>query len=467
MVRQEQARERARPRHGVALPAAAVPRASHRERLLAATTAVASADGAASVTVAQVIARAGVSRATFYENFPDIEECLLAALAPIRRRLLAGIRTHMASDRPERAAVRAVQAILAFSEARPVLARLLICDTASAGGRVRQAREELIEEAARIIEDVNARASAHALIPDLPPWLIIAASCRLIATRLQAEEPQLHHLRDGLPLWIAAYGAPAPRHRWEGLTALPPPARSPFLPPCPLRAPLAPDSGPARRSTRGTAEENWMRVVLATAELVRQRGYSAATVTAITERAGVDSRAFYRLFSGKEQALAAGCELLFRHAFAVAAGAYASGGPWQERIWEAAHALLQYVGENPALAYISLLESEADGTQALLGVEERMRAFTIFLHADSDQPPQPTTGTAAHPSRLALEAIAAAAFELASRRVRQDDDLRPSGLLAPIVFIALTPFLGTSAASDFLCAKALDPARRSGLPGAA
>jgi AcrR family transcriptional regulator len=449
------------------LPAAAGPRANQRERLLAATTAVASASGAASVTVAQVIAHAGVSRATFYENFTDIEECLVASLAPVRRRLLAGIRTHIASDRPECAATRAVHSILSFAEARPVLARLLICDAASVGGRVRCIRDELIEEAARIVEDANARASAHALIPDLPPWLIIAASCRLIAARLHDEQPRLHDLREGLPSWIAAYEAPAASHHWEAVTALRSPPRSPFLPPCALRPPLAPTSGSSRLSTRATAEDNWTRIVFATAEIVRRRGYSATTVTAITEMAGVDSRAFYRLFSGKEQALAAGCELLFRHAIAVAAGAFVSGESWQERLWEAARALSQYAGENPALAYVSLVEGDAGGRGALLDVEERTRAFTIFLRAGSHQPSGSTKATSIRPSEVALEAIAAAAFELGSRHARRDDDLRPSSLVAPLVFIALTPFVGTTAASDFVSSKALDPGSQTGLASAA
>ena len=465
MVRQDHARARiARPR--ASLSPATESRSNQRERLLAAATAVASASGAAPVTVAQVIARAGVSRATFYENFINIEECLIIALAPIRRRLLAGIRTHIAGDRPERAVVRAVHSILSFAETRPVLARLLVCHSASAGSRVHQVREELIDEAARMVEEANARASANALIPDLPPWLILAVTCRLVARRLHDVPSPMHDLRDGLPHWIAAYEAPLAHHRWKAVSALRPPTRSPFLPPCALRPSLAPISGPSRLGARATAEDNWMRIVFATAEVVRLRGYSAATVSAITETAGVDSRAFYRLFSGKDQALAAGCELLFRHAMAVAAGAFASGETWQESLWEAARALLQYAGENPALAYVSLLESEVDGT-GTLGVEQRTRAFTIFLQAGSHQPLKPTMGISQRPPDVVLDAITTCVFELGSRHVRQDYDLPPSTLVAPVVFVAMAPFVGTSSASEFVCAKALDPSCRTALSSVA
>ena len=48
-------------------------------RILAAMAEVASERGAGAVTVAHVVARAGVSRRTFYDLFADREECFLAA----------------------------------------------------------------------------------------------------------------------------------------------------------------------------------------------------------------------------------------------------------------------------------------------------------------------------------------------------------------------------------------------------
>src|SRR5580704_17048904 len=54
---------------------------SQRERIVDALTQLVSDDGYPSVTVAKVIALAGVSRATFYEQFSDKEDCLVVALA--------------------------------------------------------------------------------------------------------------------------------------------------------------------------------------------------------------------------------------------------------------------------------------------------------------------------------------------------------------------------------------------------
>src|SRR5436190_2182446 len=54
---------------------------SQRARLLRAMAEVAAEKGYANTVVADVIARAGVSRRTFYELFRDKQDCFLAAYA--------------------------------------------------------------------------------------------------------------------------------------------------------------------------------------------------------------------------------------------------------------------------------------------------------------------------------------------------------------------------------------------------
>jgi AcrR family transcriptional regulator len=53
--------------------------ASQRGRLLVAMAEVVASKGYTAATVADVVERAGVSRRTFYEQFPDKEACFLAA----------------------------------------------------------------------------------------------------------------------------------------------------------------------------------------------------------------------------------------------------------------------------------------------------------------------------------------------------------------------------------------------------
>jgi AcrR family transcriptional regulator len=433
--------------------AAASRRSSQRQRLLSAVTELAIRDGYAAVTVGEVIAHAGVSRATFYEYFTDMEACFAAALAPIRRRLLAGIRSSVASDRAEHASLRAAHALLAFAGSRPAMARLLMSDLLTGGERLWGVRDELIDDAARIVEDAHGRAGASARIPDLPPQLLIGVSCRLIAARLHeggADVPRLGGLHEELAGWVAAYRLPVARHRWHPVTELPPAARSPYLPPNALHAPPALMPGRQRSKDGALAENQWLRLVFATAEVIRRDGYQAATVAQITEVAGVDPRAFYRVFASKQQALAAACGLLFRHAMAAAAGAFVAGETWPERLWEAARALTQYADWNRTLTHVSVVESQAGGASMIRRREELTRAFAIFLQEGFAQLPSRTGETFSPPSEVALEAIGMAVFELAYRHTREDCEAPLSTLLAPIVFISLAPFLGAEQASDLL-----------------
>jgi AcrR family transcriptional regulator len=53
--------------------------ASQRTRLLQATVELGTERGFASLTLADIVGRAGVARSTFYEHFADKQECFLAA----------------------------------------------------------------------------------------------------------------------------------------------------------------------------------------------------------------------------------------------------------------------------------------------------------------------------------------------------------------------------------------------------
>ena len=66
--------------------------ASQRARMLAAVARVVADKGYATSTVADVIALAGVSRRTFYEQFAGIDDCFVAAYESGMRALFAAIR---------------------------------------------------------------------------------------------------------------------------------------------------------------------------------------------------------------------------------------------------------------------------------------------------------------------------------------------------------------------------------------
>jgi AcrR family transcriptional regulator/DNA-binding MarR family transcriptional regulator len=111
-----------------------------RQRLLAAMAAVASERGAANASVAHVVARAGVSRRTFYELFEDREACFLAAFDQAIEQAAATVlpayegQERALSKTGWRERIRAgLATLLQFLESEPCLARLVIVEALGAG----------------------------------------------------------------------------------------------------------------------------------------------------------------------------------------------------------------------------------------------------------------------------------------------------------------------------------------------
>jgi AcrR family transcriptional regulator len=119
---------------GHALPRDVVVR-HQRERILTATVALVAERGYRSVSVAAIVAEAGVSRLKFYENFSSKEDAFLAAydsgLEEAVRRVTAAL-DEAAAKSILRVPV-GIDALLALLNARPEMARALIVEARSLG----------------------------------------------------------------------------------------------------------------------------------------------------------------------------------------------------------------------------------------------------------------------------------------------------------------------------------------------
>ena len=124
-----------------------------RQRILSAVVEAVNEVGYLRMTVAQVIARARVSRKTFYDVFDDREDCFLAAFeqAVGQARLVAGEAFELGVGWREGLRC-ALARLLTFVEEEPELARLCVVEALAAGPRVARRRGELLAEVARFID---------------------------------------------------------------------------------------------------------------------------------------------------------------------------------------------------------------------------------------------------------------------------------------------------------------------------
>ena len=107
---------------------------NQRERLVAATAEVCAERGYAQTSVAEISKRAGVSSLTFYKQFADKRECMLAAHRQLLGRLLEEIdRAREGESSPEAKAKVAIRTALSIFAADPPSARLLTVEILAGG----------------------------------------------------------------------------------------------------------------------------------------------------------------------------------------------------------------------------------------------------------------------------------------------------------------------------------------------
>jgi AcrR family transcriptional regulator/DNA-binding MarR family transcriptional regulator len=160
-----------------------------RLRILAAMAEVASERGAGAVTVAHVVARAGVSRRTFYDLFEDREECFLAAfelaLARAGRDVLPVWRARGGwKDRIR----NALAALLVFLEEEPALARLCVVQALAAGPQALARRAEVLCTLTDAIDEGRREARRGSEPPPLTADGVIGGVLSVIHTRLLQDD---------------------------------------------------------------------------------------------------------------------------------------------------------------------------------------------------------------------------------------------------------------------------------------
>jgi AcrR family transcriptional regulator len=148
--------------------------------------------GGAGVTLAEVIARSGVSSGAFHEAFPDREACLLAAIelgvARARRGMVAA---YDAESRWLDSIKAALVACLWFLEDEPALGRLLVVYSLGGGERVLRRRVEILGVLAVVVdrgrlEGRPGRQQPPAVVAEG----VVGAVLAVLHNRLLADEPE-------------------------------------------------------------------------------------------------------------------------------------------------------------------------------------------------------------------------------------------------------------------------------------
>jgi AcrR family transcriptional regulator len=193
-----------------------------RARLLAGAMRAIDKYGYSRTTVSEITALAHVSRRTFYELFPNSEECMLAMyeeiLAKARKQLALGELGALAWRERVRGAL---WAILSFLDSEPVLARVCVVQSARGGPSIVELREHLFAQLAEAIDQGRATTARATDCPKLTAEGLVGAVASILHTRLVRAGPRpLRDLQSELMAMIVApYLGPAAARAERGRPA--------------------------------------------------------------------------------------------------------------------------------------------------------------------------------------------------------------------------------------------------------
>jgi AcrR family transcriptional regulator len=418
-----------------------------RARILRSIVEVVAEQGYLRAKIAQIAAGAGVSRATFYEQFESKEQCFLEALrldAESTRRQVAGA---VRAATPERTAEAALTALASLAREQPHVFDCLTHEATLAGQKALAQRERLLAELAAIVDQRSGRSRAPASEPDMPARILLGAALRTLGMSMRRGDQDPARTLEELVAWSELYRVPAGARRWTRIAADPALlsathddiANSAFAP---AGWPRGRQRVPAALVRRAQRE----RILHATAVAVSQEGYGDTTVADIVSAAGLSRDVFYTHLRGRRDALEQAARLFYEQSIGTMAGAFFTAPePWAERVWSAGLALSELLAGAPAFTRLAYIDAYAPDQAAARRTDEMFLSFGVFLEPGRSEDRHATLTAA-----LASAAVTSALIETVVQLIASNRLAELPGLVALGAYLALTPHVGVEPANELV-----------------
>ena len=178
-------------------------------------------------------------------------------------------------------------------------------------------------------------------------------------------------------------------------------------------------------------------MLLATAELVAERGYQKTTIELIAKTARVALVTFYEHFASKEECFLAAFDESVAAATEVFAELLDPEQPWQEQISAGLEIFLEMVVKEQARAKLCIVEAQAAGTASLARYQAMLESVAPKLREGREFNPRASR----LPDGLEV-AIAGGIVWLVHQRLVADDVDDLMALLPEMLQVTLTPYVG-------------------------
>jgi AcrR family transcriptional regulator len=421
------------------------PKPTQRERLIRAMTELAALDGYSDVSITGIASHAGVSNATFYEQFADKDECFAAAYRDAGERVLGQMQSTSRTVERRRAKHAALKYLLNAVTENPAAGWMVFIEGLANRAQMPAERERLMDAYERAVEEFLREAPKGEMLLDVPAIALVGAVRAIVSRRLRSgSADQLPLLLEDLENWIQSYATPAGQPRWSTspasmLAASPPAGGVPQMP-------SASKPGPLPRGRHGlsaavVARNQRDRIMYATAEVVHDKGYAEMTVADIVAAARITRNAFYQHFADKHDAFRAAQQHNLHENLAVGAIRFFEGDTWPERMWNVLDSITTFVAQQPLVAYLRFVEPYAAGPEAIQRMDDVTLNFTFFVAEGYGYRPE-----ARELPHLCSEAIAGATFDTIRHEIAHGRASDLPRLLPRLTYVAIAPFTGPAEA---------------------
>jgi AcrR family transcriptional regulator len=200
--------------------------------------------------------------------------------------------------------------------------------------------------------------------------------------------------------------------------------------------------GPQPVSRTAAAADQRRRILEATADLVAEHGYQAATIETIVRRAKVGYATFYKNFADKEQCYLA----LLDAAYGVTAyrvrRAYDREQEWPDQVAAGLGALFEAIAEHPNVGRACLVEALTAGPEATARHEAVLKELTPLLKPGRELNPR----RARLPETLEDTLVGGVLWVL-NQRLIAGEAAALRGLLPETIEFVLRPYVGENRAA--------------------
>jgi AcrR family transcriptional regulator len=179
------------------------------------------------------------------------------------------------------------------------------------------------------------------------------------------------------------------------------------------------------------------RMLLATAELVAERGYQKTTIELIAKTARVALSTFYEQFSSKEECFLAAFDETIAGAVEVFDELLDPEQAWEEQISAGIEIVLEMIVNEPSRARLCIVEAQAAGGEALKRYQAMLESVAPKLREGRIHNPR----SGRLPDGLEVAIVGGLAWLVHQRLVADRDD-EIKALLPEMLQVTLTPYVG-------------------------